>query len=124
MRTEGSEKYPTKEAVTAAEWTVSVAEGDVYEHSITGSLSVEGDAGELVVRVRFRKDAERLPEDVVREERGFWTGEKEPGRGDVPLDTEVSTWKTEASGDADLLSVCETVLSSDAAEVYEERMLG
>jgi len=124
MHVEDSTTYPEVPPVESAEWRLSVSEHDPYELSVAGSLSVVGESGQLIVRARYRKDADRLEDCIVREEKGFWTGEDDPDRGDVPFETEVSTWTTEASDATGFLSVCESSLVAEVEHLYDEYARG
>jgi len=121
---EGTDRFPDASPVDEAEWRLTVSEGDrdPYRLSVTGLLELTGEHGALVVRARYRKDPERLEEGVVREERGFWTGDDEPDAGDVPSATNVSEWRTEAASPSEFLTVCESALTTDVEGTYEERL--
>lgn len=117
----GSETFPDESGAEYAEWSLSYDNNDAYEKSAYGSLELEGESGTLVVRARYRMDADRLREGVVREERGFWGGDEDPDAGDVPFDTPVTTWGAEGVEDTEeFLSVCETALAFDLVSLYSE----
>ena len=120
---EGSETYDTSSTAERAEWRLVTDANDAYEKSVTGSLTVEGEPGCLLVRTRYRTDEERLGEDVIREELGFWSGTDEPERGDVPFETKVKEWEEKGIGnvgDEDYLRVCESLLTLNAESMYAE----
>lgn len=119
---EGTETYDDSSA-ERAEWRLATDEEDAYEKSVTGTLTVEGDSGTLLIRARYRTDEDRLGEDVIREELGFWSGTDEPDRGDVPFGTEVKKWEERGIGkidESEYLRVCESLLTLDAESVYAE----
>ena len=120
---EGSETYDTSSTAERAKWRLVTDADDAYEKSVTGSLAVEGEPGCLLIRARYRTDEERLREDVIREELGFWSGTDEPDRGDVPFETKVEEWEENGIGnvgDRDYLRVCESLLTLDAESMYAE----
>lgn len=119
---EGTETYDDSPA-ERAEWRLFTDADDAYEKSVTGSVVVEGDSGGLLVRARYRTDEERLGEDTIREELGFWSEEDEPERGDVPFETEVTEWDEKGIGGIDereYLRVCESLLKLDVESMYAE----
>ena len=119
--TSSSEEFPKDSGVESAEWSLSHDDNDAYERSAYGSLTLKGGSGALVVRARYRMDADRLREGVVREERGFWSGDDDPDAGDVPFETRVTTWEAEGAEDTeDFLRVCETALTLDLVNLYSE----
>jgi hypothetical protein len=120
---EGSETYDEDSTAERAEWRLVTDAEDAYEKSVTGSLTAEGEPGRLLIRARYRTDEERLGEDVIREELGFWSGTDEPDRGDVPFETNVEEWEEKGIcnvGDGDYLRVCESLLTLDAESMYAE----
>jgi len=121
---EGTETYDDNgSSAERAEWRLVTDEEDAYEKSVTGTLTVEGDPGTLLIRARYRTDDDRLGEDVIREELGFWSGADEPDRGDVPFETEVKRWEERGIGNIDeseYLRVCESLLTLDTESVYDE----
>lgn len=120
---EGSETYDSGSPVERAEWRLVTDAEDAYKTSVTGSLTVEGDSGSLFVRARYRTDEKRLGEDIIREELGFWSGEDEPERGDVPFETDVEKWEEKGIGNIEedeYLRVCESLLTLDVESVYAE----
>ena len=119
---EGTETYDDSPA-ERAEWRLFTDADDTYEKSVTGSVIVEGDSGGLLVRVRYRTDEDRLGEDTIREELGFWSEEDEPERGDVPFETEVTEWEEKGIDGIDkgeYLRVCESLLTLDVESMYAE----
>lgn len=117
----GSEAFTDDSGAKKAEWSLSYDDADAYEKSAHGSLRLEGESGTLVVRARYRMDADRLGEGKIREERGLWGGDDDPDAGDVPFDTPVTTWEAEGVGDREeFLGVCETALSLDLVSLYSE----
>lgn len=120
--TSGSETFPDDCGAERAEWNLSCDENDAYERSAYGSLIIDGGSGTLVVRARYRMDADRLGEGVLREERGFWRGDDDPDAGDVPFETPVTTWEAEGVADTEgFLGFCEAALAFDPVSLYSER---
>lgn len=107
----------------SAEWEVHYDEEDVYEQSSSGKVRVNGEGGELLIRIRYRADRERLGKDIVREEMGFWSAGDSPDSGNPPSETEVRKWSMNGvleTSPEEFLRVCERSLLVDLEGIYSE----